>query len=263
MTDSPVLKKIAANAALLLFALLFASSCGPPNGFVKYYRENPGAGRLLPYSGEPRLLMGKNPDSDAVTMIEDGYTVKGTSVFNGPHADPDLAKEQAKMIGAEVVILYSKFNRTVSGVAASSFGSAYGTGGPNSFAGFSGATAYAVPFSVDRYDHLAAYWIKAPRGGMGAVLRELNADERESLRRSRGVFIVAVRKGSRAESAGVYRGDIIVEIGGREIDGVRDFLQLVKENAGREVTVGVLRDGRGGAPLEKKEIRVKLNEAIP
>jgi hypothetical protein len=49
-------------------------------------------------------------------MVEDGYRLKGVSNFNGPEQGPKGALDQARKVGAAVVIVYSKHTETISGV---------------------------------------------------------------------------------------------------------------------------------------------------
>ena len=60
-----------------------------------------------------------------------------------------------------------------------------------------------------------------------------------------GVAIVAVDRGSPAESAGIRIGDVITAVNGQPIEGLAPFVNLLGASpAGRDVQLSVFRDGR-------------------
>ncbi len=68
-----------------------------------------------------------------------------------------------------------------------------------------------------------------------------------------GVFIWRVYEESSAEMAGMENGDVIVSMGGTEINTVRKLIaELYKYRPGDETTLGIVRDG------EKMELRVRF-----
>jgi S1-C subfamily serine protease len=53
-----------------------------------------------------------------------------------------------------------------------------------------------------------------------------------------------VRPGSAAENAGLRRGDVLVELAGREVGDIYDFVYILREaKPGETATAAVLRDG--------------------
>jgi len=60
-----------------------------------------------------------------------------------------------------------------------------------------------------------------------------------------GVLLAGVRPGSPAEKAGIRRGDILVELGGKEIRSVEDFVYVLRQaHPGDRALAVVLRDGK-------------------
>jgi len=64
------------------------------------------------------------------------------------------------------------------------------------------------------------------------------------LREQRGVLVVGVNDGSRAEAAGLKAGDIIAEVDHRAVASVEDLQQALRRHpAGAPVLMLVQRDG--------------------
>lgn len=71
-----------------------------------------------------------------------------------------------------------------------------------------------------------------------------------------GVLLAGVRPESAAEKAGLQRGDVLVELAGREIGDVYDFVYVLRESKpGQTVTAVVVRDG------ERKSFEVTFGES--
>ena len=75
---------------------------------------------------------------------------------------------------------------------------------------------------------------------------------------TRGVVITLVDRRSRAAAAGLERGDIVVTLNGRDIEGAPQFLRMLAETEiGSTATLTVLREGR------RVTVRVPIEEAQP
>ena len=60
-----------------------------------------------------------------------------------------------------------------------------------------------------------------------------------------GVLLAGVRPGSGAEQAGIQRGDLLVELGGKEIRDIHDFMYVLQRaKPGDKTTAVVVRDGK-------------------
>jgi membrane-associated protease RseP (regulator of RpoE activity) len=57
-----------------------------------------------------------------------------------------------------------------------------------------------------------------------------------------GVLVRSVEKGSRAESAGLRAGDVIIKVDGERIGDANDFSRAMRVRKGNTVSVGIIRD---------------------
>lgn len=79
-------------------------------------------------------------------------------------------------------------------------------------------------------------------GRLGVSVSETEAGEAKG---PGGVVIDSVEEGSPAETAGLRKGDVVVEFDGERVRSVRQFTRLVSETpAGRQVGAAVMRDGQ-------------------
>ncbi|HEX2459986.1 MAG TPA: PDZ domain-containing protein [Vicinamibacterales bacterium] len=79
---------------------------------------------------------------------------------------------------------------------------------------------------------------------IGVSVRELSNDEvsKARLERAGGVYVQSIREGSPAARADIRSGDLIVEVDGERVRGVRHFVRLVSESpAGRSVRIETIR----------------------
>ncbi len=82
----------------------------------------------------------------------------------------------------------------------------------------------------------------------GIVITDITTEMRQQLNlpgHLEGVIIEGVASGSVAESAGLRRGDIIVEMNRHSIHSVREYIRIAKKiKKDQDVVLSVLRDGR-------------------
>ncbi len=82
---------------------------------------------------------------------------------------------------------------------------------------------------------------------MGIKVRNLTPDEKRRLKIKNGVLIEEVQEGSPAEEGGLREGDVIVEIGEKEIKDVNDFTNAIKEEIRKDkkrILFKIKREGR-------------------
>src|SRR3989338_876025 len=88
---------------------------------------------------------------------------------------------------------------------------------------------------------------KVTRGWLGVAIQDITPDLAKSfnLATSQGALICDVTPNSPAERAGVQRGDVVVELEGREIRDVNHLRNTVAQTpVGKVIKVKVLRDGK-------------------
>ena len=246
------------SAVLACMALV---GCATP--FTQYYQDNllNSSSLTIPHVGEPRLITGTNPDADHIRMVEDGYRLKGVSNFSGPERGGNGALEQAKKIGAAVVIIYSKHTETISGVApltmpttqiatTNASGNVFGSrGGMASYMGTAtttttGSQTTYIPYTVRRADQFASYWMRGIPPIFGADTMALSPEVTRQIGTNKGIQIRAVVKGSPAFNADLLSGDVISQVDGSFVYDGRSFSSALAKSEGKLLTVLIYRDGK-------------------
>ncbi len=95
------------------------------------------------------------------------------------------------------------------------------------------------------------------RGWLGIEIREVDEAimQQFELETGDGALVNMVHEETPAKKGGIERGDVIVNVSGREIKNVRQLQDIIASySPGETVTVTVFRDG------EKKELQVELGE---
>lgn len=246
-------------------ALLFLVGCAS-NPYKEFYNDNTEGKELntlnvIVTGLEPKVISGNNPDEDYKKMIEDGFAMIGYSSFTAGGIDQNDAVKFARDLKADIVIIYSKFLNTVSGsmpistpttqtTYSTANATAYGSNGTYANAYGSGtSTTYGnqtnyVPFSVNRYNHGAQYWIKAKPPIFGVTYKDLSEEKRQEISSNKGVEIEIVIKNSPAFIADFLVGDIIKKMNDIEINQKEDFSNAITTLAGQKVSVELLRNGK-------------------
>jgi len=91
--------------------------------------------------------------------------------------------------------------------------------------------------------------VTSVRGGsfLGVGVAEINAERARELKLKEeyGVEITRVEKDSPAEKAGLKKGDVVLDYNGQRVQGVEQFVRLVRETpAGRTAKLSISRDGQ-------------------
>jgi serine protease Do len=98
---------------------------------------------------------------------------------------------------------------------------------------------------------------KVVRGWLGVTIQRLTPElaEQFSLEDTKGVLVGDVSDGGPAETAGIQRGDVIVEYDGKKIDDVTTLRNVVAETPpGKEVPMKLVREGK------KQNVNVIISE---
>jgi membrane-associated protease RseP (regulator of RpoE activity) len=207
------------------------------------------------FSGEPELLSGTNSDNEINQLMSDGWVPVGYSSFNASRVDPSMAQAHARQIGARRVILSSSYQGTISGVMPLTLPNATTTYHSGTVTGFGGSAMYSgtsttrghttsyIPYSVQRYEYMATYWIKRKSGGWGIICRDLNLDQRKDAETNKGIFVANLANNGSAYDADILPGDIIISIGGTELRGCNDYESVAASTIARNTNVVLIRGG--------------------
>lgn len=243
----------------LLLVIVFALLQGCATPFAEFYHDQTGGVDLTASSavilpiGEPQAFQGNDQTADVLKMYEDNYNMIGYSSFNSGEVDQDGAIEQAKKVHAAVVILYTKYTGSQSGVipltlpdtqvsTTSLSGNVYSTGGTASYTGNAYTTTYGtkttyIPYTIHRSDYLATYWIKMKPPRFGVHITELPSELRQRISSNKGMMVEAVIKGSPAFDSDILRGDVIKKIGDIAIYDEDSFQRAINQYQGTRTDV--------------------------
>lgn len=271
----------------LTVTLATVALAGCANGFEKFYRPDPAAQQvkgkpfMAPIPATPSLYSHSNDvQADAKRMAENGFILIGTSSFSGAanKVHESQALEQAKKVGATVVLVKSQYQGTVTGTmpftvpgapqvstvntagTVNAYGSGgYATGNYNATSTITSPgipTTYQIPYSVVRNEYFASYWAAQDpnKARLGARAAPLPDAMRSELQRNTGVYVPIVMRGTPAFRANVLEGDVIVRIGGEEVIDPSGFDTQLTRFAGSDVVLTVIRNGTS------HDISVRLNQ---
>ena len=252
-----------------MFGLLPLLACSCVNPYSQYYNGTTDARKLPNYipTDEALQIYGTdNFDRDTATLIRKGYSPIGQSSFSagsGMVSDKQL-REQAAKIGAHVVLISSKYSHTVYGATtltvpqtttsySTANATAYGPGGTVNAYGSGSTTTYGsqtivMPYSVDRSDFDARYFIKS-KLRLGITPEPVSDEMRRRIQTNRGVSVLIVTENTPAFAADVLPGDVILSIGEDQIQSVENFYQIVEQHEGQKTKFRINRDG---AIIEKE-----------
>lgn len=246
---------------LVIMALVLLQGCAAP--FAQFYYDRTGGADLtklpsvvLP-AGEPQVYRGNDQEQDALKMFEDNYNLVGYSSFNAGNVDENGAVAQARKVHASVVILYSKYTGSVSGSvpltlpdtrtsSTSVYGNVYGSGGYASYSGNAYTTTYGtkttyIPYTVQRSDYLATYWIKMKPPIFGTRITDLTPEVKQQIGSNKGVLVFAVIKGTPAFEADILKGDVLRKIGDISIYDQESFQRALSQYEGKQADVTIIR----------------------
>lgn len=245
-----------------LIGLLLVTGC-LPNPYAQFYQGLPDARQSPGYeaSTSPVQLYSSNDvDRDVLELMRRGYNLIGTSSFNAGmnNVRESQLSSQATRVGAQVVLVSSRYTNTISGAiplslpttsttTSSATATAYGSGGVVTGYGTGTSTTYGtqtvmVPYSVARADFTALYFAHT-KTRLGVYVAALDDSTRRRLQSNSGVKILVVVNDSPAFNADIIAGDILTQVNGEPVRSVEIFAQLLNENEGKTVALTLNRDG--------------------
>jgi len=255
---------------LILFFVLAVGFAGCANPYRQNYqsmlgRFTNGASFLMPTPAgtEPQLLTSTDMQSDATSMLENGYFLIGRSSFRSPPINEAEAIDQAKKVGADIVLTKKEYVNTVTESVPMTQWL------PDQTTTVSERTAYQatpgaapavktheltqtvqgesyttyVSETVDYYNYSATFWKKTKPMKFGVLVQSLDETTKKQLQSNRGVIVNVVVRKTPAYNADILKGDIITLFNSEPIVDADDFFAKIKAHAGQDVIVRIIRNG--------------------
>lgn len=265
------------KTTILTLVTIFLVGCSQ-SGYRQFYTPYVDAKilpdiELLTEGQEPQLYGTSNLDRDILTLRSKMYIPIGYSSFNGSYEDTKNATEQAKRIGATVVLVNSQYTNTLTTTSTllipdnkityysgtvngnTTYNNSYGDyiGNSNSSATYSGtSTTYgtkSVPITShqQRYDQKAIYLVKSTKKPkFGVALNNLTPNQREKLERNTGAYINVVMEDSPAFYANVIPGDVLIAVDDQRVLNTKQAMHLMNSVNPKKLssTLTVIRKGK-------------------
>lgn len=206
----------------------------------EYKSKNPHL-EFLKNNEEPKVYTTDNFERDVYSLRTKQYIPIGQSDFNGEMEDEKAIIEQAKRVGAKIVLYGSKYTNTQtnSGVLMLpktnySTTNIYGNVGGTMYSG----TAYTqssgtqmVPYSNTqrRYDQTGVFFVKDTNNyKFGIYASQISREKRIEIG-SFGVNVDVVIENTPAYNSDLLRGDIIIGVNDNTLNDYNSFLKGIKE----------------------------------
>jgi hypothetical protein len=231
----------------ILFLSLI-SLIGCQSGFQKFYE--PYTQKKFQPSNKVDVYNFSNT-SEINDIIKKGYQIIGYSGFtSGRSVTKEQAVKHAKKVGANIVLMSSKFDKTVTGTIpittyqpggtstvtthsnSTTNASAYGSGGYAKGYGTTSGTSTSyinnpgtsqtnyIPYSTDRYKYLAYFLrsINISKLKLGVMDGKINANLRSQLNTNAGCLFFLVFENTPAFRSDIMDGDVLLELDGIRIN---------------------------------------------
>lgn len=209
--------------------------------------------KFLEKGEEPQVYSTNNFDVDSKKLRAKGYISIGASSFNGAYEDTQSAINQAKRIGATLVLIKSSYtntetrtstlllpdNKTTYSSGRSNTNATYNSN--NGYSGYGNAntnyygnsTTYgtkAVPYTINtrRYDQSAMYFIKNTKPPKFGTLNstEISREERIKIGYS-GIKINLIQENTPVYNSNILIGDILIKLDGVSVKNYKHFTELL------------------------------------
>lgn len=245
---------------LLICSVVVVTGCAT-NGYNKFYSPVVDARTLsdveiLQEEQEPKIFGTDDFNRDISILRAKGYIVVGESSFNGGLESVSHASDQAKEVGATVVLVKSEYTNTQT-INSALFvpnnqttyysGSVYGGGKLGGYSGMS--TTYdttVIPYTSyqRRYDQNAIYFVKSNKKyKFGLIIDDLSPELRNRLERNTGALISIVVENTPAFYANVIPGDVLIAVDGVEVRNAENASYILGQvNSTTSSTLTIIRN---------------------
>lgn len=216
---------------------------------------------------EPHLYQTDNLGRDFRTLRSKKYLLIGYSSFNDSYQDENQIKEQARRVGATLVLTNSKYTDTETSTknlyiptTSTTYhsGSFYGSSG----GGYSGASttrgSSVIPVTTHqrRYDQHAYFFVKSTKKlKFGVILSDLSEETKVKLKRNTGVLVDIVVEDSPAFYANILSGDVLVAIDEFSFNTFKEADEVLRyyDTSKGQAVLKIIRDEK------EKDIVIKFN----
>jgi serine protease Do len=236
-----------------LALLLLISGC--QSGYQDFYHPaypNPTqAPPLVPLTegASPEVVGSDDVDRDVRALLAKNYSVIGVSSFNGAFENEKKALEQARRVGATVVLMTSRYTNTLTNSTLPLDKSPYPARIVRESTSSYRTGMESVPITKTqvRYDQTAVYLAKRQKMlRFGMFLRDPTPELRADLKMDAGALVIVVVEGSSAFNANVLPGDVLVAIDGSSVVNAEQGSDLMRQfgPAATQAVLSVIRDGK-------------------
>jgi hypothetical protein len=238
----------------VFISIFFLALGGCTSPYKQFYFDRTGGADLTKASGfilddNVTIKHGVNKDNDNQKLLEEGYSLVGFSSFNAATGNESDAIAQAKEVHASLVMLYEHYSNTITGNIPLSVPTQQTTT-VNTLLGSASTTTYGqdsfnIPYSVNRSEYLALYYIKsksAPTLGLHVI--DLTDKAKKEIQSNKGVLVLAVLKNSPAFFADFLKDDIITRINEQVIIIPKDYSDAMQKFTGQKVVITLFRDSK-------------------
>ncbi len=240
---------------------LLLSACA--SGFQQFYKPYVDAKtltdvQLLGESDRPKIFSSNDMQRDVKIAVSKGYRPIGASSFNGQIESEQAVINQAKSVGAVLVLVNSKFteSRTITtplflpnNQTTYNSGSVYGTYGSANYSGTSttyGTTVVPITTQQQRYDQTAVFFVKSTKKPkFGLMVIDLPPELRTRYERNSGALIDNVAEESPAFAANLLPGDLLIEFNGTPVINAQHAHELMQAASPRDgkCVLKIIRNG--------------------
>lgn len=266
---------------LMLVAALALTGCA--NGYRDFYKPFADAKKmpnmqLLGENETPAVFASNDLKRDVRIARSRLYVPIGVSSFNGAMGSQSDVINQARNVGAGLVLVNSQFaetrtittpmfipNNQTTTYSGTTNGNIYGSNGQSAnynsnttgTATTYGTTVVPITRQQQRFNQEAVFLVKftGKQGRVGIQIGDLTPELRSRYQRNTGAFVDVVNEDSPAFAANVLPDDIIIEFNGTSVLSPKHLIELIKafDPNGGKCEIKVLRDGT------EKSLSLQLN----